>query len=122
MLEIPERVTIVGYTSDPKFAEHQIQFEGNSAASKISRAYSGPDYQPDMDPGEIVRGLSGEAIRIITPLDIEAVRPALKKLYEEGYRSLAIVLAHSYTFPDHEVALKKLAKEEGFEHISLSHK
>ena len=28
---------------------------------------------------------------------------------------------HSYTFPDHEIKVGKLAKELGFEHVSLSH-
>ena len=35
-------------------------------------------------------------------------------------RSLAVVFLHSYTFPDHEIAIGRIAKEIGFEQISLS--
>ena len=44
----------------------------------------------------------------------------LQKLYEDGYRSLAIVLVHSYTFPDHERAIGSLARSVGFLHVSES--
>lgn len=60
-----ERVTIVGYTSDPHAAAHAIKFDDNG---KILKGYTGlgRDENGQADgPGEIVRGLSGEAIRII---------------------------------------------------------
>lgn len=44
----------------------------------------------------------------------------MKKLYDKGYRSLAIVFVHSYTFPDHERLVGKLAREAGFAHVSES--
>jgi 5-oxoprolinase (ATP-hydrolysing) len=44
----------------------------------------------------------------------------LQKLYNEGYRSLAIVLVHSYTFPDHERLLGSIARKVGFTHVSES--
>jgi 5-oxoprolinase (ATP-hydrolysing) len=37
-----------------------------------------------------------------------------------GYRSLAIVFAHSYTFPDHERQIGALARSLGFLHVSKS--
>jgi 5-oxoprolinase (ATP-hydrolysing) len=48
------------------------------------------------------------------------VRRDLERLYEAGYRSLAIVLVHSYTFPDHETRIGKLAREIGFTQVSES--
>jgi 5-oxoprolinase (ATP-hydrolysing) len=48
------------------------------------------------------------------------VRRDLERLYEAGYRSLAIVLVHSYTFPDHETQIGKLAREIGFTQVSES--
>ncbi len=53
-------------------------------------------------------------------LDLEKARHGLQKLYDSGARSIAVVLLHSYTFPDHEIAIGKLAKEIGFEQVSLS--
>ena len=52
--------------------------------------------------------------------DLDAVKQDLQRLYDAGYRSLAIVLAHSYTFPDHELALGTLARSLGFTHVSES--
>lgn len=53
-------------------------------------------------------------------LDLEETRQALQQVYDEGYRSIAVCLMHSYTFRDHEQAVGKLAEEIGFTHISLS--
>ena len=52
VLEVDERVTLVGYTSDPHFSETQVQFD---AEGKVVSAHE----------GEIVRGISGEAVRIL---------------------------------------------------------
>ena len=52
--------------------------------------------------------------------DLEATRQSLQEVYDEGFRSIAICLMHSYTFRDHETAVGKLAEEIGFTHISLS--
>lgn len=48
------------------------------------------------------------------------MRRDLERLYAAGYRSLAIVLIHSYTFPDHEALIGKLAREVGFTQVSES--
>lgn len=44
----------------------------------------------------------------------------LQKLYDDDYRSIAIVFAHSYTYPDHELQIGKLAREVGFTQVSES--
>jgi 5-oxoprolinase (ATP-hydrolysing) len=49
--------------------------------------------------------------------DAKIIERDLKKLYHESYRSLAIVLVHSYTFPDHE---RLIARSVGFTQISES--
>jgi 5-oxoprolinase (ATP-hydrolysing) len=52
--------------------------------------------------------------------DLDTVRTDLQKLYDSGYRSLAIVFAHSYTFPNHERQIGALARSLGFLHVSES--
>jgi 5-oxoprolinase (ATP-hydrolysing) len=52
--------------------------------------------------------------------DEAVIRADLQKLYDEGYRSVAVVLAHSYTFPEHELLVGKVASSLGFDHVSLS--
>ncbi|KAK7747582.1 hypothetical protein SLS62_009081 [Diatrype stigma] len=71
------------------------------------------------DPA-LVKGITGETVRILEAIDLEETRQALQEVYDEGYRSIAVCLMHSYTFRDHEQAVGKLAEEIGFTHISLS--
>lgn len=115
-----------------------MQFDGDG---KVKRGYRGKGWDGQglaEGPGDIVQGLSGEAVRIMkTPgeplfprpkrrrantniTDLDAVKKDLQKLHDDGYRSLAIVLCHSYTFPDHELQIGKLAREIGFSQVSES--
>ncbi|EER43446.1 5-oxoprolinase [Histoplasma capsulatum H143] len=50
-----------------------------------------------------------------------AVKILLQTLYDEGFRSIDVCLMHGYTFPDHETLIGRLARQTGFNHISLSH-
>ncbi|KAJ9142432.1 Hydantoinase B/oxoprolinase [Pleurostoma richardsiae] len=70
--------------------------------------------------GTTVQGLSGDTVRILKPLNDREVTDALLELWNDGYRSIAVCLAHSYTFPRHELRIAELAREIGFTHISLS--
>ena len=65
VLEVDERVTLVGYTSDPQAEQHAVQFD---EAGKVKRGYRGNGWDQKGDaegPGEVVQGLSGEAVRIM---------------------------------------------------------
>ncbi|KAL9931529.1 hypothetical protein V8E36_009526 [Tilletia maclaganii] len=128
VIEIDERVTLVGYTSDPKREQNGIQFDDQG---KITKAYSGDDPPPpELDAGgeeldaakgpEIVQGVSGEAVAILKRPDEAQIRSQLQELYDDGYRALAIVLLHSFTFPDHELLVNKIARDIGFTHTSVS--
>lgn len=54
--------------------------------------------------------------------DLEAVRPLLQAALDDGIVSVAIVLMHSYRYPQHEQLLAELARETGFKQASVSHK
>lgn len=65
VVEVDERVTLVGYTSDPKAEEHAVQFDEDG---KVTRGYRGKGWDGEglaEGPGEVVRGLSGEAVRVM---------------------------------------------------------
>jgi hypothetical protein len=79
VLEVDERVTLEGYAEDPKPKEIIV-----------------PD---DSGKSGLVRGLSGEVVRILKKPDLKKVQSGLQKLYDDGYRSIAICFMHSYTFP-----------------------
>jgi 5-oxoprolinase (ATP-hydrolysing) len=99
VIEVDERVTL------EDFAEHPDRLTTDVLAAKDEN---------------LVQGLSGEAVRILQRPDEKRIREDLKKLYEEGYRSIAVCLMHSYTFPHHEALVGRIANEIGFTHISLS--
>lgn len=97
VVEIDERVTLEDYAEDP--------------LRKTTEA----------DGVHLVRGLSGETVRILKSPKDEDVCQSLQQVYNHGIRSIAVCLMHAYTFPDHEAQIGKIAREIGFEHVSLSH-
>ena len=52
--------------------------------------------------------------------DVEKVTEDLKALYDEGYRSVAIVLANSYLWPEHEQQVAEIARKLKFPNVSVS--
>ncbi|GAA5948602.1 hypothetical protein JCM21900_005187 [Sporobolomyces salmonicolor] len=107
VLEVDERVTLIGYTSDPDFAKNAVKFD---ADGKVISDHK----------GQIVQGVSGEAVQILKKPDAARIRSDLQAIYDRGIRCLAICLAHSYTYPTHENLVASLAGEIGFTHISVS--
>jgi len=41
---------------------------------------------------------------------VAQIEKDLKALYDEGYRSIAIIFVHSYTFPQHEEIVGNIAR------------
>lgn len=98
VVEVNERVTVEGYDEDPN-----------------------PSYaQPEEVPGSLVRGVSGTLLRILQHLDEDGVRADLTRLKHKGINTVAICLAHSYLYPNHEKRIAEIAYELGFTHVSLS--
>jgi 5-oxoprolinase (ATP-hydrolysing) len=54
-------------------------------------------------------------------LDEELAAKGLQTAYDDGLRSVAIVLMHGYRYPGHEQRLAQIAEEIGFTQISTSH-
>ncbi|KAM0418807.1 hypothetical protein ACHAPT_012248 [Fusarium lateritium] len=70
--------------------------------------------------GEVAEGVGGELIRVLERLNEKTTRSSLKGLRDQGYTTIAVCLAHSFLFPDHERRIESMAKDMGFEHVSLS--
>lgn len=79
VVEVDERVTIEDYQQNPTPDRGALE-----AALK---------WDPDL-----TLGVSGEVVRILQKLDEAKVRQGLQRLYDKGYRSIAVVLVHSYTY------------------------
>lgn len=59
--------------------------------------------------------------QVITALNEDAARSALRQAKADGIDSVAIAFMHGYLNPDHEARVATLAAEEGFSQISTSH-
>lgn len=100
VVEIDERVTLEDYAEDPKRI--------TTPASSLENA-------------ELVKGLSGETVRILKRPDENTIKQQLQQVYDSGLRSIAVCLLHGYTYTQHEAMIGNIAKEIGFLHVSLSH-
>ncbi|RLU22243.1 hypothetical protein DMN91_004521 [Ooceraea biroi] len=68
-----------------------------------------------------VKGSTGEDLFVTQELDEAQLMEDLRKLRNLGIESLAVVLAHSYTYAAHEIRIGELARQAGFSQVSLSH-
>ncbi|KAM0549432.1 hypothetical protein ACHAPJ_009418 [Fusarium lateritium] len=91
VVEVDERITIEGASEAPS---------------------NGP-IDVSSDPA-LVMGQTGEAVRIMKKPDLDAVRADLEGLKAQGFKNIAISLMHSYTYPEHELQVTRLAEEMGF--------
>uniref|UniRef100_A0A8C3UFQ2 5-oxoprolinase n=1 Tax=Catharus ustulatus TaxID=91951 RepID=A0A8C3UFQ2_CATUS len=80
-----------------------------------------PDcHLPGSDSWPRVQGCSGVTLLVQKPLDLERLRGDLEGLLNRGFRSLAVLLLHSYAWPEHEEQVAALALDLGFSQVSLS--
>ncbi|KAL1886938.1 hypothetical protein Cpir12675_006834 [Ceratocystis pirilliformis] len=91
VVEVDERITLEGFTEDP--------------------------YPPSIntagDP-QLVQGQTGEIVRILKSPDPSQISCDLQRVWDEGYRSISIVLLHSYVYPEHERLVGEMARSMGF--------
>ncbi|KAI1614114.1 Hydantoinase B/oxoprolinase-domain-containing protein [Exophiala viscosa] len=67
----------------------------------------------------LVQGTTGEHFRVLRELNTEEVGDQLQQLWDDGFRSIAVALLHSYAYPEHEVKIGQLALSMGFS-VALS--
>jgi 5-oxoprolinase (ATP-hydrolysing) len=89
VVEINERITLEGYAENP-------------------------NPQTIEESEDVVRGVTGEHVRILVKPDMEAVHNQLLQLWNEGFRSISVVLLHSYTYSQHENMIGNAAIKMGF--------
>ncbi len=63
-------------------------------------------------------GAHGETIH---PLNVEQTRADLQVCFDQGFRSVAIVLMHAYRYQEHERVVGDLARAIGYPQVSVSH-
>ncbi|ORX55169.1 hypothetical protein DM01DRAFT_1321549 [Hesseltinella vesiculosa] len=101
---------------------HDAVIEIDERVALLNSAASSEPVDPStLSSDECRLGVSGDWVRILKTPDVSAIKLQLQSLFDQGFRSIAVCLMHSYTFPDHERVVGDLAKDIGFSHISLSH-
>ena len=58
---------------------------------------------------------------VLVTLDVAKTRSQLQVIYDQGLRTLAIVLMHAWRYPEQELQLADIARQIGFTHVSVSH-
>lgn len=75
---------------------------------------------PKESPGLFVKGITGDILRILQPLDEAEVITKFEALRAKGIDALAVCLVHSYLYPKHEERIAEIARGMGFNHVSIS--
>ncbi len=70
---------------------------------------------------EIDERLAADGTVIVAP-DPERVRRQLEELKSQKIESLAVCLLHAFAFPQHEELVERIAREVGFNELSVSHR
>lgn len=95
VVEIDERVTMEGYTED------------------------GPKTPIDMTDEALTESITKEVVRILKTPEESVVNDQLQAIWDQGFRSIAVCLLHSYAYPAHEQKIAQLARKKGFQ-VSVS--
>lgn len=114
----------IGYQNRPDIFDLQIQkpellyetvVEINERVRLMDKKESGEDLE-----NPIAQGITGELLEVLRAPDPNEIQQALQQIHDKGIRSIAVVLMHAYTYPDHERLIGKIAAKIGFQQISLS--
>ena len=69
---------------------------------------------------EVEERVSAEG-EVIIPLIEKDIEQSLRHILSKGILSVAVILMHSYRFPEHEQKIGEIASRLGFTQVSLSH-
>ncbi|WWC64907.1 uncharacterized protein I303_107521 [Kwoniella dejecticola CBS 10117] len=119
-LSISGKVKMLYKPEDVVQASERVTLEGWSLDQSAPSAEEWIERARNVGDDSVVMGVSGEAVRILKPLDTSKIEQDLQTLYDRGLRALAICLLHSYTYPQHERQIGEIASRIGFTQISLS--
>jgi 5-oxoprolinase (ATP-hydrolysing) len=116
VVEVPERVVL-------------LKGPGEDLPQHLRRREAATDGDGDGGGGDgdgryahrVVTGTTGDRLLVEQAPDLGALEPVLAGIRAGGVTSVAVVLLHSYAFPDHEVAVGALCRRLGFTQVSLSH-
>ncbi|KAM7345135.1 5-oxoprolinase [Cochliomyia hominivorax] len=118
----------IGNQARPKIFDLDIQKPSNLYKTVVEvdcriipELTDGKCHLKEKNKWKILYGAGGSRYLEMTPVNEEVVCQSLMKVKDQGISSVAVVLAHNYSCPDHELKIGEIAKKLGFEYITLSH-
>jgi 5-oxoprolinase (ATP-hydrolysing) len=107
LFDISIKMPNILYENVIEVNERVIPFKNNAPFNSLNR---------------IVESKNKEKYEILKELDLKQLEKDLIDLRDnKNIKNIAVVLAHSYIYQDHEIKIGDLAHKLGFENISLSH-
>lgn len=97
VIEVDERITLETFDEDK---DHTIR--------------------PKLSESVVQSAVTGDYVRILNKLNEAEVRAKLELIKKLGISNLAVCFIHSYIYPEHEMAVKRIASSLGFTNVSLS--
>ncbi|TVY56694.1 Uncharacterized protein LCER1_G003002 [Lachnellula cervina] len=122
-------VCLIGNQTRPKLFDLNIRRPGvlYDKVVPISGRVTIEDYvlnpypcNHDFSDTSLVTTASGDVVRIVEDLDEDDTRRQLGELKSAGYKSLGVCFVHSHIFPDHERMVAEIAREIGFDFVTIS--
>ena len=116
----------IGNQSRPKIFDLEIRklellYEEVIEVDERVRILKKASSERNISAPEIVEGTTGERFEVLTKPNLKELRNQLKNIYKKGIRAVAVVFLHSYAFKEHECQVGEIARDIGFNQISLSH-
>lgn len=117
----------IGNQARPKIFELNIRKPSNLYAEVIEADCRVIPERSDCELGGIsskwrkIAGISNTNYLVMKELNQREIEAQLKASFDNGIKSIAVALAHSYACPEQEIEIGKIAKAVGFSTITLSH-
>jgi 5-oxoprolinase (ATP-hydrolysing) len=105
---------------DLRIEKPELLYEEVIEVNERLRLVRPGEEKADLPAKDVLRGITGEKFLILNQPDLETIKPQLAALLDKGITSLAVVFLHAYACPQHEQIVGRLARQMGFEQVSLS--
>ena len=118
--EVDERVMLAAFCDEDKSEEEIARMErGVGDDEEEEKVYDGS--YPPAGIGPRFTGITGEKVVVLRRPNLDVVKRQLEEFVKAGIKSVAIVLAHAYTYDEHEKMVGTVAREMGtFTEVALS--
>jgi len=120
-IEKPEKIYDLVFEVDERvriFHDFEIEEEKKTKNIKTPVLSYNDNFLFEKD--EIIIGKTQEYFKILQKIKVEEIKEILRKIKSENINSISVAFVHSYSFPNHEYFVKKLASSNEFNIVNIS--